>query len=111
MAESKHHLLLLSGLYGLLRPLEPIQLYSCPLKYQIAEFWDEDDLLTDVFCEYIRNQRIAKVIDLTAMDAYRKLIIYRPGRRSPCNLDLPRREERVQRRDENLPQCWTTFTL
>ena len=74
VAESKHHLLLLSGLYGLLRPLEPIQLYSCPLKYQIAEIWDEDDLLTDVLCEYIRNQRIAKVIDLTAMDAYRKLI-------------------------------------
>lgn len=74
VAESRHHLLLLSGLYGLLRPLEPIQLYSCPLKYQIAEIWDGDDLLTDVLCEYVRNQRIAKVVDLTAMDAYRKLI-------------------------------------
>ena len=74
VAESRHHLLLLSGLYGLLRPLEPIQLYSCPLKYQIADIWDGDDLLTNVLCEYIRNQRIAKVVDLAAMDAYRKLI-------------------------------------
>ena len=74
VAESRHHFLLLSGLYGLLRPLEPIQLYSCPLKYQIAEIWDGDELLTDILCKYIRNQGIAKVIDLTAMDAYRKLI-------------------------------------
>lgn len=74
LAESKHHVLFLSGLYGLLRPLEPVQLYSCPLKHQIADLWVEDDLLTDLLCEYIRARRIAKVIDLTAMDAYRKLI-------------------------------------
>lgn len=74
LAESKHNVLLLSGLYGLLRPLEPIQLYSCPLKHQVADLWIDDDLLTDLLCEYIRARRIAKVIDLTAMDAYRRLI-------------------------------------
>ena len=29
---SRHHTLFLSGLYGLLCPSEPIQLYSCPLR-------------------------------------------------------------------------------
>ena len=71
---SNHHVLFLSGLYGLLGPLEPIQLYSCPLKYPVADLWVEDDLLTDVLCEYIRERQIARIIDMTAMDAYRKLV-------------------------------------
>ena len=74
LLESGHHTLFLSGLYGLLRPTEPIQLYSCPLEPQVAERWREGDLLTDVLCEYVRRFGIARIIDLTAMDAYRQLI-------------------------------------
>ena len=74
LMQSEHHTLFLSGLYGLLRPTEPIQLYSCPLASQVAEQWREDTLLTDVMCEYIRRFQIARIIDLTAIDAYRQLI-------------------------------------
>ena len=74
LMESGHYTLFLSGLYGLLRPTEPIQLYSCPLAPQIAERWREGALLTDVLCEYIHRFGIARIIDLTAIDAYRQLI-------------------------------------
>ena len=74
LLESRHHALFLSGLYGLLRPTEPIQLYSCPLDPQVAARWRERGLLTDVLCEYIRRFDIARIIDLTAIDAYRQLI-------------------------------------
>ena len=74
LLESGHHALFLSGLYGLLRPTEPVQLYSCPLEPQVAERWRDGNLLTDVLCEYVRRFGIARIIDLTAMDAYRQLI-------------------------------------
>lgn len=74
LLESGHHALFLSGLYGLLRPTEPVQLYSCPLEPQVAERWREGNLLTDVLCEYVHRFGIARIIDLTAMDAYRQLI-------------------------------------
>ena len=74
LVESGHHTLFLSGLYGLLRLTEPIQLYSCPLAPQVAKRWREGALLTDVLCEYIRRFEIARIIDLTAIDAYRQLI-------------------------------------
>ena len=74
LAESEHHTLFISGLYGLLRPTEPIQLYSCPLAPPVAELWRKDALLTDVLCDYIKRFGIARIIDLTAIDAYRRLI-------------------------------------
>ena len=75
MAEKRT--LLLSGLYGLLTAGEPIQLYSCPLNARVAEIWQEDSLLTDILCGYVQRNGIACVIDLTAMDAYRRLIDWR----------------------------------
>ena len=74
LVESEHHTLFLSGLYGLLRPMEPIQLYSCPLASSVAELWRQEGLLTDVLCEYIKRFGIARIIDMTAIDAYRRLI-------------------------------------
>ena len=74
LVESKHHTLFLSGLYGLLRPMEPVQLYSCPLAPRVAELWRKDALLTEVLCDYIERFEIAHIIDLTAIDAYRQLI-------------------------------------
>ena len=74
LAESKYQTLFLSGLYGLVRSPEPIQLYSCPLSHQVVERWASDGLLTDVLCDYLKPDERAKVFDLTAVDAYRRLI-------------------------------------
>ena len=74
LVESKHQTLFLSGLYGLVRSSEPIQLYSCPLSHHVAERWASDGLLTDVLCGYLKPHAPAKVFDLTAIDAYRRLI-------------------------------------
>ena len=74
LAGSRHHTLFLSGLYGLLCPSEPIQLYSCPLSVRVAERWNSDSLLTELLCEYMRRCSVAKIFDLTGVDAYRRLI-------------------------------------
>ena len=71
---SPHHLLLLSGLYGVLRPFEPIQLYSCPLDSRVARLWRENGVLTGVLSAYVVERSIERIIDLTAVDAYRGLI-------------------------------------
>ncbi len=71
---SRHHMLLLSGLYGVLRPFEPIQLYSCPLDASIAQLWREENVLTDIVSDYVVREGIERIVDLTAIDAYRRLI-------------------------------------
>ena len=71
---SSHHLLIFSGLYGLLRPFEYIQLYSCPLVPKIQTIWKEDDLLTKILCEYIITNNIEVILDFTSLDNYRSLI-------------------------------------
>ena len=75
--EANHHVLFLSGLYGIVRALEPIQLYSCPLDGRVAQMWREDELLTTIVNEYIDRHGIKRVIDLTAIEAYRNLIDWR----------------------------------
>ena len=71
---SNDNLLIVSGLYGLLRVNEPVQLYSCPLSADIAAVWQRDSLLTDIVRAYVHRNGVLRVIDLTAMDAYRRLI-------------------------------------
>ena len=71
---SSHHLLLLSGLYGVVRPFEPIQLYSCPLASRVAQLWREDGVLTEVLSSYVVERSIERIIDLTAVEAYRRLV-------------------------------------
>lgn len=71
---AKGNTLIVSGLYGLLRASEPIQLYSCPLSPEVAEVWRRDGLLTDILRAYIERNGILRVVDLTAMEAYRRLI-------------------------------------
>ena len=66
--------MVLSGLYGLLLAGEPIQLYSCPLTSSVADIWQEGHLLTDILCSCVRRNDVACVVDLTAMEAYRRLI-------------------------------------
>ena len=70
----RHGALVVSGLYGLVQPMERIQLYSCPLNAEVAETWNRDALLTDVLCEYIHRFNVLRVFDLLAIDAYRQLI-------------------------------------
>ena len=72
--EGEYPTLILSGLYGLLLPTEPVQLYSCPLSDQIAELWRSDSLLTNILCEYIRRRYILRIFDLTAIEDYSQLI-------------------------------------
>ena len=71
---SSHHLLLLSGLYGVLRPFEPIQLYSCPLASRVAQLWRDDGVLTEILSSYVVERSIQRIVDLTAVDAYRRLV-------------------------------------
>ena len=72
--ERQHDMLIVSGLYGLLRSTEEIQLYSCPLSAEVAEIWSRDSLLTELLSDYIERQEVLRVFDLLAIDAYRKLI-------------------------------------
>ncbi len=72
----RHHVLILSGLYGLLTPLEPIQSYSCHVSDHpdIAATWTGEDRLTRAVLAYIKHFRITKVFDFTADNAYRSLL-------------------------------------
>jgi hypothetical protein len=75
----KHHLLIVSGLYGVLTPTEQIQCYSChvPDHPDIARAWREAiqaDLTTTIITDYIRRFKIERVFDFMAADAYRNLV-------------------------------------
>lgn len=74
LISSSHHILILSGLYGLLRLEEPIQNYNCFIDQRIIDYWEKDTLLTNVLLKYIFKYGILLVFDLTGMDMYRKLI-------------------------------------
>ena len=74
LLSSGHHVLFISGLYGLVTPTEPIQLYSCPLEPPVADMWTKDGFLTRVLIAYLKQNDIHRVFDLTAMSAYRNLI-------------------------------------
>lgn len=75
---SAHHVLILSGLYGMVAPEERLQLYECPLE-DISAFsalWRKDDRLTELVLDYCRTAGIATVVDLTAHPSYRHLIVW-----------------------------------
>jgi hypothetical protein len=76
VANPRHHILIISGLYGILTPAELIQCYSCNVTdhQDIYKRWREDDRLTNVLVAYIKRHNIARVFDLMAVDAYRNLV-------------------------------------
>lgn len=74
MRSSEHHVLFLSGLYGLVGPDEHIQLYCCPLAPPVVDQWIEEDLLTEVLRDYVERRGILRIFDLTAVMAYRNLV-------------------------------------
>ncbi len=73
---SPHHMLIVSGLFGLVTPAEPIQLYECPLEDlpAFSDVWLKDNLLTSILLDYIRTNNIRTIVDLTAQQEYRSLI-------------------------------------
>lgn len=75
-AQSDDHLLIVSGLYGLLTPTEPIQNYSCDVSDErgIKQLWKENSFLTLLIITYVRAHKITRVFDFMADDSYRHLI-------------------------------------
>ena len=73
---SPHHMLIISGLFGLVTPAEPIQLYECPLEDlpAFSDVWQKDNRMTNVLLDYIRTNKITTIVDLTAQQEYRSLI-------------------------------------
>lgn len=79
LLNSEHDFLILSGLYGVISPVEPIQLYECNLE-ELQEFhnnWTQDDLLTNILLDYIENNDITSIVDLTSQHEYRNLIYWK----------------------------------
>jgi mRNA-degrading endonuclease RelE of RelBE toxin-antitoxin system len=75
LVHSKHHVLFQSGLYGLIKPMESIQLYSYPIEGQslAQDIWIKDDLLTKALIDYIRVNEIIQVFDFTSRKDYRDI--------------------------------------
>jgi hypothetical protein len=78
LLDTPHHVLIVSGLYGLLTPSEPIQCYSCHVldHPKIPRTWREDDLLTGILVAYIKKFNVARVFEFMADDTYRSLIAW-----------------------------------
>jgi hypothetical protein len=78
VSTTKHHILIVSGLYGLVTPLELIQSYSCHVGHhdKIPEVWQRHDLISSLIGSYITRHKISTVLDLTADDDYRRLIAW-----------------------------------
>jgi len=73
---SGHHILIVSGLYGLVCPLEPVQMYDCILDEYNPNFeiWKLDGCLTRVLADYIRKNNICRVFEFTSINDYRNVI-------------------------------------
>ncbi|KAF5053745.1 hypothetical protein DSECCO2_395300 [anaerobic digester metagenome] len=77
LRRSDHHLLILSGLYGLVSVDEPIQLYTCPVEIEslrVHTTWTEANTLTIILADYVKRNNIRRVFDLSARKLYRTLI-------------------------------------
>lgn len=78
VGKTKHHILIVSGLYGLVTPLELVQSYSCHVGHhkRIPAVWQSNDLLASLIAGYIARHKITTVLDLMADDDYRKLVAW-----------------------------------
>lgn len=81
--ENNYHLLILSGLYGIVEAHESIQNYSCPIdnsSINLLDIWTSDNIITEAIIDYIkyqaksRKKKISRVFDLTGMKIYRDLV-------------------------------------
>jgi hypothetical protein len=80
---SNIHLLIISGLYGVLTPSELIQNYSLHIldSSEVAHNWREDDSLTQLIIKYITQNKIRKIIDVMGDDNYKHLLNWNELRR------------------------------
>ena len=76
LLSSHHHVLFISGLYGVVTPVEPIQLYSCPVvgTTDVKKVWSRSGAITDTLVDYIQKNNISRVYDFTATADYRDLV-------------------------------------
>lgn len=78
LAHSKHHFLILSALYGFLKPFEPIQFYSCQFgdKNLCYDLWTNQNGISNILIDYMKKNNIKKTFDFTACDviAYHQCI-------------------------------------
>ena len=73
---SPHHVLIISGLYGLLSPDELIQIYESPLEdfVDIQDIWQEKNALTMILLDYLLSNNIKMIINVSSHLAYIHLI-------------------------------------
>lgn len=74
---SGHHALIIDGLHGLNSPVEPLQLFNCPLEFEtlsIQKRWRDQNTLTNILKDYIQHNEIKLVFDLTSRKFYQDLI-------------------------------------
>jgi len=78
VVHSRHHILIISSLYRLVTPTEPIQSYSCHVNHHldIPKVWQNNDLLAHLIASYIKKHNITTVLDLTADEDYRQLVAW-----------------------------------
>lgn len=78
LRNSLHHFLIVSGLYGVITPLELIQCYSCNVSDHpyVSKQWTADSCLTETIASYIKKFKITKVFDFMATDSYRNLVAW-----------------------------------
>ncbi len=78
LISARHHVLILTGLYGFVTPAEPIQDHQCHIDDHpnFRRFWTEDDLLTNVLVAYMKQHGITHVVDMTAQNSYRFLVAW-----------------------------------
>lgn len=76
LLRSRHHVLFQSGLYGLVMPEEPIQLYSLPIESgsKVQGIWKENNTITRILVEYTKVHGIERIFDLTSRKDYRELV-------------------------------------
>jgi hypothetical protein len=75
---SPHHLLILSALYGLVAPYEPVQNYACQFgdKNLTYDIWTRDHGISRILAEYVNTNRISRIFDFTycSVPAYHEAI-------------------------------------
>jgi hypothetical protein len=64
---SLHHLLILTACYGLIKPFEPIQFYSCQFgdHNEAYKIWNQDEKISDLLVDYIKKYDIKRIFDFT----------------------------------------------
>lgn len=75
---ARHHLLYVSGLYGLIAPMEACQNYDFDIveDREIQRLWSAPDALTEVLAGYVEQNGIVRIFDLTGDRYYRDLFCW-----------------------------------